>query len=240
MSKKNIIAPLLFLSPLVQANATETSKQVAYWELLVEKVFNVGLLLGILVSIILLIMGGVFYATQVFDKDALAKRDLKPMSILNFLGIIALASVLYAPISSFVMINDLTGLNPSDDSSMGICVASKVTISNYEWAGSADECISRMESKVKDLANHLESEHFEAANLPLLFKIIQAIAVFFFVVSGTILGKHMLGYRNLKHTKSQVIFAMIACGVLFSAPMAVDYWNDISGADNDILTPPSE
>jgi hypothetical protein len=239
MIKRFIFSIFLLLSPFFQADTTESSKQVAYWELLVEKIFNIGLLLGVLVSIILLILGGVFYATQVFDKDALAKRDLKPMSILNFLGIIALASVLYAPISSFVMINDLTGLNPSDDSGMSICVANKITISHYEWAGSADQCIERMESKVKNLANHLDDDHFESANLPLLFKIIQAIAVFFFVVSGTVLGKHMLGYRNIKHTKSQVIFAMFACGVLFSAPMAVDYWNDISGADNDILTPPT-
>lgn len=240
MKKWLYVLPALAFSSLALADGTDNSRQVAYWELLVEKIFNLGLLLGVLISIILLIMGGVFYATQVFDKDALAKRDLKPMSILSFLGIIALASVLYAPINSFIMINDITGLNPSNDSSMSICVASDITIRHYEWAGSADQCIDRMQQKIQDLANHLNEDHFEAANLPLLFKVIQAVAIFFFIVSGTILGKHMLGYRNLKYTKGQVVMAMFACGVLFSAPMLVDYWNDISGADNDIITAPGE
>tara|TARA_B100000508_G_scaffold139407_1_gene137543 strand:+ start:246199 stop:246921 length:723 start_codon:yes stop_codon:yes gene_type:complete len=236
MKKFLFVLPALAFSSLALASGTDDSRQVAYWELLVEKIFNIGLLLGVLVSIILLIFGGVFYAAQVLDKDALAKRDLKPMSILSFLGIICLASILFSPISSFIMINDITGLNPSDKASMSICVANNITISHYEWTASADQCIERMEQKIQDLANHLNEDHFEAANLPLLFKVIQAVAVFFFVVSGTVLGKHMLGYRNLKYTKGQVVMAMFACGVLFSAPMLVDYWNDISGSDNDIIS----
>ena len=101
MKKFLFVLPALAFSSLALASGTDDSRQVAYWELLVEKIFNIGLLLGVLVSIILLIFGGVFYAAQVLDKDALAKRDLKPMSILSFLGIICLASILFSPISSF-------------------------------------------------------------------------------------------------------------------------------------------
>lgn len=231
----SVLLLVVFTSPAFAADTT--TEQIAYWELLAGKLFNLGLLISILASLFLLLLGGVYLTMQVVDKDSLAKRDLKPMTALKFVGIMCLASVMYMPISAIVFLNDISGLAPSDSSDMDICLVNDVSISNYTWTNSASDCLTEMEEKIKSLTSTLDDEHLDAANLPLLLKVMQTVCLGFFVSSCIVLGKHMLGYRNVKLSASSALLAMFVSAVLFASPNLIDYWNDISGGtDEEIIS----
>jgi len=210
---------------------TASSNQEAYYQQLVTILTNVILRLSFLVSIIVLLITGVLYALKTFDENAISKRDLKPMTFLKFIAGIALASLLFAPLNSMKLFNDLTGLHIEGDERMSICSVVEIDVAHFEWENNANACINKVEDRFEELAKYKNEDRLSTFNFGLMFGVIQLIALGFMLNSGVTLAKHIWGFRQVKTSVGGAFIAMTMASAVFASPNIVAYIQDLRGGN---------
>lgn len=229
----------LFFAAAVAPNiALANTSQAAYWMSLVQIGTNLTLLISALLSLIVLALTAAGVLKAVMRKGNMRQnQDKKPMTAGKAVGGLMIASVLYLPLHAMLLFGDILGTTKTNNPS-SICFVTQINVKHFNWANNASTCIETVKKKAQEFAQYTEKDHLEAANLPLLFGIIQLLGLIFFISSGWMLAKHFLGYRDLKVTPSMAIIAMFASTAVMMSPNLVDYIQDIRGKAPHIIKAP--
>lgn len=228
---------LLILALLPSVLMGNTS-QAAYWMTLVQIGTNLTLLISALLALVVLTRTAISVLKTVMKKGNMRQsQDKRPMTVGKAIGGLVLSSVLYLPLHSMLLFGDILGVTNSNSPSSA-CFVTQIDVKHFKWASNASECINKVKTKAQEFAQYTEKDHLEAANLPLLFGIIQLLGLIFFISGAWMLAKHFLGYRDLKVTPTMAIIAMFASTAVMMSPNLVDYIQDIRGKSTPIMTAP--
>lgn len=230
----------LTLSENSFANGTATTSQAAYWAELVDIFTTLTILVGALLALVVLTLTLVFAFKEVLKKDSMSNRsENKPMTFAKTLGGIVVATILYMPLHAMTFFGDLLGTVRSDSGST-LCLVANINVKHMTWSGNAQNCIEHVKKKAQEFAQYTEKDHLDSANLPLLFGVVQMLALIFFISAAWMLSKNILGYRDLKITSGMALTAMFASSLIMTLPNVVDYIQDVRGSNTYILDTTAE
>jgi len=226
-----VLAILLFSNCSLASEAVDNA---SYYKDVIGIFFNFMLKLGQILSLVGLGLLSWGLIKQVCNPTLAQAEGLKPATFGRYIGGIAVVSVLYLPLQTMNVMNDLTGL-VNTSKGMEMCLVVDVTITSYTWLGAADECVKKVEGQLSSVAEYTNEDHIKSANLALFFGAFQLLALIFFLASAWNLIKHSLGHRDLKTTVPKLIISMLFASIVMASPNITEYIKDIKSEENSIM-----
>lgn len=228
--KKILFIALASVSNISFASSVSGVDNAAYYQTLTGIFFNVLLLIGLLAALGGLLWLMIVTLRTVLNPSLIQQTGGQPITIGRLLGGLVVVSILWQPLDSMSIFNDLTGVGKD-----GLCLAVDVTVAHIDWENKAASCIENAEKRFSDLAEYTNEDHIKSANIGLLFSVIQLVSLGFFLSSAWMAILHFIGVREVKMKLGTCIISATISTVVMASPSLVDYVEDIRGQENVVL-----